>query len=44
MRHSLRRSMRALPACALVLSGIAITGASLFVAPAVASAAPAHLH
>jgi fibronectin-binding autotransporter adhesin len=40
MRNSLRRSLRALPACALVLSGFAITGASFFVAPSVASAAP----
>jgi hypothetical protein len=40
MRNSLRRSLRALPACALVLSGLAITGASFFVAPSVASAAP----
>ncbi len=40
MRQSLRRSLRALPVCALVLSGLAITGASLFVAPSVASAAP----
>ena len=40
MRNSLRRSLRALPTCALVLSGLAITGASFFVAPSVASAAP----
>ncbi len=40
MRHSLRRSLRALPVCALVLSGFAVTGASLLVAPSVASAAP----
>ena len=40
MHDPLRRSLRALPVCALVLSGFAITGASLLVAPSVASAAP----